>query len=102
MTLLRVLLGNVAYFALLLYFFIMWARFVLELMRSVNPNWRPNRAGLVAAEIVFTVTDPPIKFFRKLLPPMRFGQVALDFGWSITMLGVIVAMTIANVVRSGV
>ncbi|RLP69619.1 YggT family protein [Mycetocola reblochoni] len=98
----RVLLGNVLYFALLLYFFIMWARFILELMRSVNPGWRPKGAGVVAAEIVFTVTDPPIRFFRKLLPPMRFGQVALDFGWSITMLGVIVAMTIANVIRSGV
>lgn len=93
------IVGGILYFALLIYFFVMWARFILELMRSVNPSWRPRGAGLVAAELVFVVTDPPVKFFRRILPPIRVGQVSLDFGWSVAMLCVIIAMTLVNIIR---
>jgi len=37
-------------------------------------------------EAVYTVTDPPIRMFRKILPPIRLGAVALDLGWMLTML----------------
>ncbi|GAB3617619.1 YggT family protein [Okibacterium endophyticum] len=93
------LVGNILYFALLLYFFAMWARFGLDLARSLKPQWRPRGAGLVAAEIVFSITDPPIRFFRRILPPVRIGALALDFGWSLTMLCVIIAMTVVNILR---
>ncbi len=90
------LLRGILYFALLLYFFAMWARFGLDLVRSFKPRWRPTGFGLIAAEVVFSLTDPPIRFFRRILPPVRIGAFALDFGWSITMLCVIVAMSMVN------
>ena len=90
------LLGSVLYFVLLLYFFAMWARFVLDLVRVIRRDWRPRGAGLVAAETVYTVTDPPISFFRRLIKPVSIGPIALDFGWSLTMLCVIVGMYIAT------
>ncbi|MCS4276956.1 YggT family protein [Mycetocola lacteus] len=90
--LLRFIIGNL----LLLYFLILWARFALELFRSIRPGWRPGRALMVIAEIVFTVTDPPIRFFRRILPPVRIGGAMLDFGWSITMFCVLIAMTLVN------
>ena len=86
------IVATVAYYLLLLYFFTMWARFVLDLVRAIRRDWRPRGAGLVAAEVVYTVTDPPIRFFRKLLPSVSFGPVALDFGWSLTMLVVVILM----------
>ncbi len=90
------IVGLVLYFALLLYFFIMWARFILDLVQTVSRGWRPRGAVLVVAEVSYTVTDPPIRFFRRLIPPLRIGPVALDFGWSITMLLVLVGMYIAS------
>ncbi len=90
------IVGLVLYFALLLYFFIMWARFILDLVQSVSRGWRPRGAVLVVAEVSYTVTDPPIRFFRRIIPPLRIGPVALDFGWSITMLLVLVGMYIAS------
>jgi YggT family protein len=92
------LIRNVLYFALLLYFFVMWARFALDLARTFKPRWRPQGFGLVAAEFVYSLTDPPIRFFRRILPPIRMGALALDFGWSITMLCVIIAMTLVNLI----
>jgi YggT family protein len=81
---------------LLIYFFIMWARFVLDLVRTFNRQWRPTGFWLVVVELVYTLTDPPVRFFRRLVPPIRIGQIALDLGWSLAMLVVIVLMTIVS------
>ena len=87
---------NLVYTLLLIYFFAMWARFVLDLVRTFNRSWRPRGFVLVIVEAVYTVTDPLVKFFRRLIPPIRLGQVALDLGWSIAMLVVIIAMTVVS------
>ena len=95
-----VIIATVVYFALLLYFFLMWGRFILDLVRTVRRDWRPSGALLVLAEVAYTVTDPPIRFFRRIIPPLRLGAVALDFGWSITMLIVIIGLSVAGFFRS--
>lgn len=82
--------------ALTLYFIALWARFALDLARSIRPDWRPRGFLLVVANFVFTITDPPIRFFRRLLPPVRIGGAALDFGWTITMFCALIAMTLVN------
>nr|WP_269846367.1 YggT family protein [Naasia lichenicola] len=84
--------GLILYFVLLIYFFTMWARFVLDLVQGLSRGWRPRGALLVVAEYTYTVTDPPIRFFRRLIPPLRVGPLSLDFGWSLTMLLVIIGM----------
>nr|WP_255524939.1 YggT family protein [Herbiconiux sp. VKM Ac-1786] len=85
---------------MLLYFFLMWGRFILDLVRTVRRDWRPTGALLVVAEVAYTVTDPPIRFFRRIIPPLRVGPVALDFGWSIVMLIVIIGLSVAGFLRA--
>ncbi|MCX7521517.1 YggT family protein [Microbacterium sp. STN6] len=89
------LVATVLYFLLLIFFFLMWGRFILDLVRTFNRSWRPHGFGLVAAEAVYSVTDPPIRMFRRILPPLRLGPVAIDFGWSLTMLVCIICLYIA-------
>jgi len=89
------LIGAVAYVALLVYFFALWARFVLDLVQAFSESWRPRGAVLVLAEVAYTATDPPIKAVRRVLPPLRIGQFALDFGFTIVMFGVIILMYLA-------
>lgn len=79
----------------------MWARFVIDLVRTFNRSWRPSGASLVLVEAVYTVTDPLVKFFRRVIPPIRVGQIALDLGWSLAMLVVIVAMTVVSWLQYG-
>ncbi|MBW1637621.1 MULTISPECIES: YggT family protein [Microbacterium] len=83
---------------LLIYFIVLLARLVLEYIPMFNREWRPKGAGLVVAEIVFTVTDPPIKLFRRLIPPLRVGPVAIDFGFALTMLVVLILMSVTRVI----
>jgi YggT family protein len=70
----------------------MWGRFAVDLVRTFSRTWRPKGVGLVLTEAMYTVTDPPIRFFRKLIPPVSMGPIAIDFGWSLTMLLCIVCL----------
>jgi YggT family protein len=81
---------------LTLYFFVMWGRFAFDMVQAFSRSWRPQRALLVVAEVVYTLTDPPIKAVRRVLPPLRMGPVALDFGWTIVMLVVIILRVIVS------
>ncbi|MET4053464.1 YggT family protein [Frigoribacterium sp. PvP054] len=94
------LIATIAYYLLLIFFLLMWARFVLDLAQSFSRGWRPKGPVLLLAEAAYTVTDPPIRRVRKILPPVRLGSVALDFGWSIVMLAVIILMSVAGNLRA--
>ena len=86
------IIATVVYYALLIYFFVLWARFVLDLVRVFARQWRPRGFGLVLAESTYVVTDPPIRFFRRIIPRVSMGPVAIDFGWSLTRLVVIIGL----------
>lgn len=86
----------IVHLVLLLYIFVLFARLVLEYILLFNREWRPKGAGLVVAELVYTITDPPIRFFRRLIPPLRIGTLSLDFGFALTMLIVLILMSIVR------
>lgn len=86
-------------YALRAYLIVLWARFILEWVRVVNPAFRPRKILLFIAELVYTVTDPPLRFIRKVLPPVRIGQVQLDLGLMLTMLAVWIAISLLQTLR---
>jgi len=88
-------LGGVLYVVLLVYFVVLWARLVLDLVQAVSVEWRPRGVVLVLAEVAFTVTDPPIKAVRRVLPPIRLGAFSLDLGFTVVMFAVIVLLYVA-------
>jgi YggT family protein len=88
------IVATILYYLLLIYFFVLWARFILDLLRNFSRSWRPRGFGLVLAEVVFSLTDRPIRMLRRLIPPIRVGGAALDFAWSIVMLVVIILIYI--------
>ncbi|BDZ37905.1 YggT family protein [Microbacterium suwonense] len=90
------IIGGIAELVLTLYMLVLIARLVLDYIPLFNRNWRPKGVGLVLAEAVYTLTDPPIRFFRRLVPPLRMGTISLDFGFALTMIVVLILMTIAR------
>ncbi|MFG6401073.1 MULTISPECIES: YggT family protein [unclassified Microbacterium] len=80
------LVASVLNVLLFLYVLVLLVRLVLEYIPMFNRSWRPKGPGLIAAEFVYTVTDPPIKLFRRFIPPLRIGPVAIDFAFALTML----------------
>ena len=91
--------ASIVHTALLLYLLVLFARLILDYIPMFNREWRPKGAGLVAAEVVYTITDPPIRFFRRIIPPVRIGSLSLDFGFSLTILIVLILMNIVGIFR---
>lgn len=89
------IIATVVYIALTIFFVLMWARFILDLVVTFARHWRPRGIGLVLAEAVYAVTDPPIKLVRRVVPPLRVGGASLDFAWSIVMLACIILTSVA-------
>ena len=92
------LAASVVNVLLVIYFLVLLARLVLEYIPLFNREWRPKGVGLVFAEVVYTVTDPPIKLFRRFVPPLRIGAVAIDLAFTLTMSLVLVLMTVTSAI----
>lgn len=86
--------GTVVSVALRIFTYVLWARLILDWVLLLARNFRPRGFVAVLVELVYTITDPPIRMFRKILPPIRLGQVAIDLGWFLTMLACIILLSI--------
>jgi YggT family protein len=72
----------------LLWFFIvlLWVRFVADWVQVFARSWTPSGPLLVLLEVVYSVTDPPIKLLRRVIPPLRLGSIVLDLSFIIVMI----------------
>lgn len=76
-------------FLLSLYLLVMFGRFILDWVQAVSRGWRPRGAMVIVAEIAYTITDPPIKFVRRFVKPIRIGSIQLDLAFTIVIFAVL-------------
>jgi YggT family protein len=88
--------ADVVYFALLVFLLLLIFRLIMEYVFLLARSYRP--AGLVAAalELAYSVTDPPLKALRRVIPPLRIGQVSLDLGFIILFIVVRILMGVVD------
>lgn len=80
------------YLLLRLFWMLLLARLVLGYVQMFAREWRPRGILLVLAEGVYTITDPPLKALRRVLPPIRIGQMSFDTAYLVLFVLVVVAM----------
>ena len=87
----------------LLWFFIvlMWVRFVVDWVQVFARSWTPHGPLLVLCEVVYSVTDPPVRGLRRLIPPLRMGSVVIDLSFIIVMITAYVLLQVNRVVLLG-
>ncbi len=69
-----------------LFFILLFVRLVLDWVQVFVRDWRPRGVMLVVAEVTYTITDPPLKAVRKVIPPLTLGAVRLDLAFLVVML----------------
>jgi YggT family protein len=79
-------------FVVFLFFAALICRLVLDWIQVLAREWRPRGPLLLVAEGVYTVTDPPLKFLRRLIPPLSLGAIRLDLAFLVLMLAVSLAL----------
>jgi len=80
-----------------LFFYALICRLVLDWIQVLAREWRPRGPILFFAEAVYSVTDPPLKFLRRLIPPLSLGAVRLDMAFLVLILAV--SLTLSFVQR---
>lgn len=88
------LFKEVLYNLLWIFWVLLIARLVLSYVVMVAREWRPKGVVLVLVEAIYTVTDPPLKALRKVLPPIRLGPIALDTAFMVLFFAVVIAMQV--------
>ncbi len=65
---------------------LLWIRFIVDWVQVFARSWSPRGPVLVVLELVYSATDPPIKALRRVIPPLRIGNFALDLSFIIVMI----------------
>lgn len=85
----------VLYWVLFLFWLFLTARIVVELVRAFSREWRPAGGVAVTLETIYTVTDPPVRLLRRLIPTVRIGGAVLDLSIMVLLLVVFILMQLA-------
>jgi YggT family protein len=72
------ILLQLVYVALYVFILTLIARFIMSFVLTTGRRWRPGRGSAAALEVVWSVTDPPLKALRRVIPPLRLGTVSFD------------------------
>ncbi len=81
------LVGLVLWYVLWAYLALLMVRAVLSFVPLFVRDWQPRGLMLVIAEFVYTMTDPPLRLMRKVIPPIRIGTTSWDLGFLVLFLG---------------
>lgn len=91
--------GLIIAWILQIYLYLLLARAILSFIPLLNPRFSPSGLVLVLFELVYSLTDPPLKLAKRLLPAgPSFGGVRLDIGFLVVWLGVILLMRLNSFV----
>ncbi len=74
-------IGSILHLILQLFLFALLGRLILDYVRMFKPAWRPSGVVLISVEAIYTITDRPMNFVRRFVPPLRLGGVSLDLSF---------------------
>ncbi|HEX6871297.1 MAG TPA: YggT family protein [Micromonosporaceae bacterium] len=83
---------QIVFLALFAFLYLLFARFIMGMVMTFGRRWRPGRGAAAALEVVWSVTDPPLKALRRVIPPLRLGTVSFDLASLVLLVIVFVLM----------
>lgn len=66
----------------------LFLRIIIDYVRMFARSWRPNTIVLGLFEIVYTITEKPMAFVRRFIPPLRLGGVSLDLSFIVLLIAI--------------
>lgn len=88
--------GQIIQLILWLFLVLLIARLVFDYIQMFARSWRPSGPLLVVAELIYTVTDPPLRALRRVIPPLKIGQVSLDLSFLVLFVLVYIGISLAG------
>ena len=92
------IVGSIFHVLLFIFIALLWIRFIVDWVQVFARSWSPRGVLLVILEVVYSVTDPPIKALRRVIPPLRLGNFALDLSFLIVLVAAYVLLRVNDTV----
>lgn len=86
---------EVVSFLLLVFLLLLLARLVFDYVMMFARRWKPSGLAAVGLEVVYSATDPPLKALRRLIPPLRLGNLSIDLGFMVLVIVVFILRDVA-------
>lgn len=86
------LIGLLLHWVLVGFLALLTIRAVLGWVPMFVRDWEPQGALRVVAELVLTLTDPPLRLLQRVLPPIRLGGVVLDTAFTVLYVAILVLL----------
>jgi len=77
------LVAQILYVVVWLFLIVLLVRMVFDWVQTLAREWRPRGVVLIVAEAVYTITDPPLRALRRLIPPLTLGGIRLDLAFMV-------------------
>jgi YggT family protein len=81
---------------LLVFLILLFLRLIFEYVFLLARGFRPQGPLVFLLETIYSVTDPPLKALRRVLPPLRIGQVSLDLAFLVVFSGTWILWNVAR------
>jgi YggT family protein len=88
------ILLQVVYLVLYFFLLVLVGRLVLSYVLQFARRWQPRRGAAAAMEVVWSITDPPLKALRRVIPPLRIGTVSVDLDFLVLLVIVYVLLNV--------
>jgi YggT family protein len=83
-------------FVVFIYLILLFARLIIGWIQVFARDWRPSGPIVIALEVVYSATDPPLNALRRVIPPLTLGQFRLDLGFMILFFVTIIVYNVLS------
>jgi len=89
-----VIAAIIAIYILWIFVGLMFLRFVMDWVMMFARNFRPSGVVAASLELAYTVTDPPIRALRRVIPPLRVGNAAIDLAFMVLIIAAFILISV--------
>ncbi|WP_030486050.1 YggT family protein [Nocardioides aequoreus] len=94
------LIGQIIDLVISAFIVLLFVRLIVDWVQFFARSWVPRGPVLVILETVYSITDPPVKALRRVIPPLRLGGMAIDLSFIVLLVLCYVLLGINGVVFS--
>ncbi len=89
-------IGSLLATVLQFFLFALLGRLIFDYVQMFSRSRRPKGIVLYFVEAIYTITDPPMKFVGRFVPPLRLGAISLDMSFIVLFFGTQLLMGIVR------
>lgn len=65
------------------YLLVLFIRMILDWTLVLMPRWYPRGVVATLIRVIYALTEPPLRWLRRYIPPLPMGRIQLDVSFMV-------------------